>query len=423
MKLLITGATGYIGQRLVCAAQTSGHQVFIAGRAPGNIFFDLSKPQPVVLPEKFDAVLHLAAITSSSATNPDAEIGAAEQLIDAAVLQNSRFIFVSSQASREDAPTDYGRTKWQIEQRVLAVNGHVVRPGQVYGGFESGLFGVLATAIRKLPAYPAFIPAPSIQPVHVDDLVAALLSCASNGALQSSIFNIGAETPISFTRFLQSISKYWIGRLRVPIPVPVLLIRLVITAVGEKLRTKLGLERLNSLFDLQPMQTQPDLQRLGIKLRSLDSGMHRSGLRRRRDLALEGQALLSYVIGTKAPSELIRKYISCIEQLRNGRAIGLKERYLNIPKLIHLIDLKNINKIDLGQEFIWRLNAAVFISETSIIGAERFLGIGHSSNLLNNGFCIFSAVVQEMLWRIVRLLMMPIIKNPFDVKANSEKQA
>lgn len=423
MKLLITGATGYIGLRLVRAAQASGHQVFIAGRASGNIFFDLSKPQPVVLPEKFDAILHLAAITSSSATNPDAEIGAAEQLIDAAVLQNSRVIFVSSQASREDAPTDYGRTKWQIEQRVLAANGHVVRPGQVYGGFESGLFGVLATAVRKLPAYPAFIPAPSIQPVHVDDLVAALLSCASNGALQSSIFNIGAETPISFTRFLQSISKYWIGRLRVPIPVPVLLIRLVITAIGEKLRTKLGLERLNSLFDLQPMQTQHDLQRLGIKLRSLDSGMHRSGLRKRRDLALEGQALLSYVFGTKTSSELIRKYIRCIEQLRNGRAIGLKERYLNIPKLIHLIDLKNINNIDLGQEFIWRLNAAVLISEASIIGAERFLGIGHSSNLISNGFCIFSAVVQEILWRIVRVLMMPIIKNPFALKTDSEKQA
>ena len=135
------------------------------------------------------------------------------------------------------------------------------------------------------------------------------------------------------------------------------------------------------------------------------------------------QALLSYVFGTKTSSELIRKYIRCIEQLRNGRAIGLKERYLNIPKLIHLIDLKNINNIDLGQEFIWRLNAAVLISEASIIGAERFLGIGHSSNLISNGFCIFSAVVQEILWRIVRVLMMPIIKNPFALKTDSEKQA
>lgn len=422
MKLLITGATGYIGQRLIRAAKDGGHQVVIAGRSSAEVTFDLSNPQPLQLNESFDAVFHLAAITSASATNPEAEINAARYLFHAAAKQGARVIFVSSQASREDAPTDYGRTKWQIEQLAVAANGCILRPGQVYGGFESGLFGVLATVVRKLPAYPAFLPAPKIQPVHVDDLVSALLICANTRGIETGVFNIGAEQPVSFTRFLQGIERYWVRRFRVPAPIPVVLVRLAIRLVGHNLRTKLGLERLNSLFDLKPMETRDDLRRLGLQLRTLENGLYRSGDSRRRDLAIEGHGLLRYVLGAKPSQGLIRKYIRCVELLRDGHPLTLKPYYLRWSALLHLIDAAKVDQSSAMQEFVWRLNAAVVIAEASPLGAQRFLGLGQSSGFLVNGFKISFAVAQEIFWRILRVLATPFIKSPFNHKARREDQ-
>lgn len=423
MKLLITGATGYIGQRLALAAKDGGHQIVIAGRLSADVTFDLSNPQPLHLHETFDAVFHLAAVTSASATNSEAEINAARYLFQAAAQQGARVIFVSSQASREDAPTNYGRTKWQIEQLAIASNGCALRPGQVYGGFESGLFGVLAAVVRKLPAYPAFLPAPRIQPVHVDDLVAALLSCATTKGLESAILSIGAEQPVSFTKFLQGIQRYWVRRFRIPAPVPVVLVRLAINLLGHRLRTKLGLERLNSLFDLKPMETRDDLRRLGIQLRPLENGLHRSGDSRKRDLVIEGHGLLRYVLGVKPTQGLIRKYVRCVELLRQGRPLTLKPCYLKWTALLHLIDTSNISKSSAAQEFVWRLNAAVVIAEASPLGASRLLGLGQPYGFLVNGFNITIAITQEVFWRILRVLAKPFIRNPFSHKSIREDLA
>lgn len=423
MKLLITGATGYIGQRFVRAAKGAGHQIVIAGRSSAEVVFDLSNPQPLQLKEPFDAVFHLAAITSASATNPEAEINAARYLFHAAALQGARVIFVSSQASRVDAPTDYGRTKWQIERLAIASNGCVLRPGQVYGSFESGLFGVLATVVRKLPAYPAFLPAPRIQPVHVDDLVAALLSAATTKGVETAILSIGAERPVSFTKFLHGIQRYWVRRFRIPAPVPVVLVRLAISLVGQTLRTKLGLERLNSLFDLKPMETSDDLRRLGIQLRTLENGLHRSGDSRKRDLAIEGQGLLRYVLGTRPTKGLIRKYVRCIESLRDDRPLTLKPCYLRWTVLLHLIDTANTDQSFAIQEFVWRLNAAVVIAEASPLGAKRLLGLGQSCGFLINSFNITISIVQEVFWRALSVIAKPFIRNPFNHKTIREDQA
>lgn len=409
MKLLITGATGYIGQRLVKAAELQGYEVVKAGRET----FDLLSPKPFVMPDGVDSVLHLAAITDAKLSKPAAEIKAASFLFNAAALSGARVIFVSSQAARQDAPTDYGRTKWQIEELALGANGCVVRPGQVYGGFESGLFGVLSTVVRKLPCYPAFLPAPKIQPVHADDLVAALLSCVKTPGLELSILNIGAATPISFSSFLSAIAHYWVRRNRLQLPIPVFLIRLVISALGSKLSSKFGLERLSSLFDLKPMETAADLNRLGITLRPLPSGMSRSGNNRRRDLAFEGHALLQYVLKAKPDFALVRRYVRCIEQLRGGWGIGVPSLILRNPHLLALFDQRGQSASEGVEEFAWRLSAAMVLAEASTKGATRFLSTGKQSGFFMNGLTMSGALGMEIFWRIALMISKPFYRPSF----------
>jgi NADH dehydrogenase len=410
MKIVVTGATGYIGERLVRHAVSLGHEVIAASRRPVNsqiewIPFDLSVANEISFPNKIDAVFHLAAATTMN-IDPAMEIGAAQGLIKSGEQVGAKFIFVSSQTASENAPTAYGKTKWEIEKLILASGGWIVRPGQVYGGAERGLFGVLVSVVRKLPVIPAFLPAAKIQPVHVDDLVLALLRCAESTSIPSSVLCIGASQPISFTHFLRTIALMRLRRIRLPVPVPVALVRLAGVVIGARLRTKLGLDRLSSLFDLPAMLTECDMQSLGLSLRPLSSGMTRSGNDRRRSLIREGLALLTYMLRVRPTPALVRRYVRCIERIRGGQALTLPQFVFRFPACIALLEQSGT----VDAEIIWRLNASVNFAEASVQGARRFLAIGETSNFFTNGVLMTCAVTSEMWWRMLRLIAAPVLR-------------
>jgi len=126
------------------------------------------------------------------------------------------------------------------------------------------------------------------------------------------------------------------------------------------------------------METAADLNRLGITLRPLPSGMSRSGNNRRRDLTYEGRALLQYVLKTKPSFNLVRRYVRCIEQLRGGGIVEVPWLLLSNPHLIALIDQPGKSASKGDEEFAWRLNAVMVLAEASTKGAIRFLNAGNS---------------------------------------------
>lgn len=415
MKIVVTGATGYVGERLVRHALSQGHEVIAASRRPSSpqadwIPFDLSSASEIRLPYGIDAVFHLAATTSSNAIDPEMEVVAARRLIQAAEQAGARIVFVSSQTAREDAPTSYGRTKWRIEKLVLTAGGLVVRPGQVYGGPERALFGVLTSFMRRLRVIPAFFPSPKIQPIHIDDLVAALLNCAESNSVPSSVLCVGATKPVTFTDFLRTIALVRLRRRRLPIPVPVILVRIAGVAIGTRLRARFGLDRLTSLFDLLPMETERDLRLLGISLRSLSSGMARSGDGRRHNVIREGQALLHYVLKVRPTPALVRRYVRGIESARGGQPLYLPELLLRMPVAIALLDDSSLLSTPSGADFSWRLNAAVVLAEASVQGARRFLAIGEPSGFFSDLVLMAYAVALELWWRVLRWVTGPILR-------------
>ena len=411
MRLLVTGATGYIGERLCRRARADGHEVIAATRhRPQDariewVPFDFAAYNELRLPAQVDVVIHLAAVTRHDAVDPETEIAAARHLIAAALQGGATFIFVSSQVARADAPTLYGRTKWQIERIALDAGGWAVRPGQVYGGPERGLFGVLVDAVRKLPAIPAFVPAPRIQPIHLDDLVDGLLRCCASPPGTPRVLCLGSETPVSFTDFLGAIARDRVGRDRPPLPIPVVLVRLVVTLLGANLSSRSGLDKLNSLFDLPAMRTSDDLAALGMTLRPLSSGMTKRGEDGRRRLIREGRALLAYVLKTEPPVGSIKRYVRGIEDLRGGQAMGLPAWMLNRPATIALLDAPSTQATTRGQEFHWRLDAAIVLAEASVQGATRFLGLGGRSGLVIDGLRMAGAVFRAAAWRLLGLMM------------------
>lgn len=417
IKIAITGATGYIGSSLSLIAATKGHDVVRMVRQKPSIYdesyfhFDLESSEEILLPMDTDVVVHLAANTSAhSPMNNEAEITAVHRLIRSTKKVDARFIFVSSQTAREDAPTSYGQTKWRIEQYVLAAGGLVVRPGQVYGGQLRGLYGSLVNSVIKLKALPAFLPTPKIQPIHVDDLSEGLLRIAERDDLNSGVYCLAACVPVSFSFFLAEIAKSRLRCKRFLVPVPVIAVNFFGAVIGSTWQNKLGLMRLRSLFALPEMRTESDLNNLGLSLRSISAGLHPSGDDRRRNLLLEGQGLLAYILKEQPNRIMSRRYARAIESLRGGRAMGLSKIFLNYPILLSLLDKRSWGDESLGVEFICRLDAATLLAEASPIGAMRFLGLGHERRLSGCMLSLGYTLMAEVCWLLARAILSPVIR-------------
>ena len=99
-----------------------------------------------------------------------------------------------------------------------------------------------------------------------------------------------------------------------------------------------------------------------------------------------------------------------VENLRDGQSIGLPAFFLRCPTLISLIEPYSwIDKV-LGAEFLWRLDAATMLAEATPFGATRFLGFGAKQGLLSSLILMTNAVLNEIFWRILRIITLPIIR-------------
>jgi NADH dehydrogenase len=256
---------------------------------------------------------------------------------------------------------------------------------------------------------PAFLPAPKVQPIHVYDLAEGLLKIVERDDIPSCVLCLGSPEPISFTHFLLAIADIRVRRHRFFIPVPVVVIKLLGGAVGGRLRMRLGLERLKSLFELPVMNTACDLRRLGISLRSLPSGMHRSGDDRRRQLIGEGRALLTYVLKERPGTGLLCRYVRAVENLRGGWPLGLPTWALALPATLALFEDHAFASWASNKDFAWRLHAATALAEATTRGACRFLGLARSPSVLVSLLDIARAGLAEISWRLLRIACAPLL--------------
>ncbi len=205
MRVLITGATGFLGTRLAAALLAQDVEVRALVRATSKtealralgvecVLGSLNPPQRLEgAVAGMDAVVHAAgggrgrAPAQLYADNRDTTA----HLLDACRGRVSRLVLVSSLAAHgpsesgvardpasPHAPTShYGRSKAEAEQVVLASRQElrvtIVRPPAVYGPGDSGMLPVFRTASSGWALLPA--PARGASMVHLDDCVDAIV--------------------------------------------------------------------------------------------------------------------------------------------------------------------------------------------------------------------------------------------------------
>jgi len=225
--IAITGATGFVGRRVLALAN---RPIRALTRRP-------QPPQPGVewvlgnlddahalarLCDGAAAVLHIAGVVNA----PDAAgfragnvTGTANML--AAAAQVPRFVHVSSLAAREPGLSMYGASKAEGDALVRAGAGDwvIVRPPGVYGPGDAEMRDLFALARLGLGVAPGG-PDARISLIHVDDLARALLALADGGPSRETVeIDDGAGSGHSHGDFARAIAAAQ-GRRALVLPVP-----------------------------------------------------------------------------------------------------------------------------------------------------------------------------------------------------------
>ena len=232
MTSFVTGATGFIGQRLLVGLEANGEGVRILSRNPHpdyeTVVCDL---QYEAIPEDgldgVDTVFHLAGFTHDlrdasklehlyRALNVDATVRLIELAVRSGVKQ---FVFVSSVKAggydEDQGSPDgvYGQTKREAELKFLDIGRQsemlvsIVRPSLVYGAGVKGNLALMRRGIEQgwFPPIPETENRRSM--IHVDDLVRALLLTAENKRANGEIFIVTDGVPHSSREIYEAICQ------------------------------------------------------------------------------------------------------------------------------------------------------------------------------------------------------------------------
>jgi uncharacterized protein YbjT (DUF2867 family) len=273
VRVLIAGASGFIGAHLARACASAGHEVFCGGRhpppnIPGAQHFLLDYTEPRTLKplakelRGIEVVVNAVGILRPRGTQTfeALHVSGPRTLFGAAAAAGvRRIIQVSALGAESQAPSAYHRSKSEADRALMAlpVDWAVVMPSLVYGpgGASARMFDTLAS----LP----LIPVPGdglqpIQPVHIADVTLALLRLVESPLELRCILPVVGAEPMTLAHFLQSLrTSFGMPSTRVlSVPPPLMT---AAARVGDHLpaaflsRETLGMLERGSVGDVAPL--------------------------------------------------------------------------------------------------------------------------------------------------------------------------
>jgi len=222
-RVVVTGASGFIGTALAPRLLAAGHLLRLMIRrppeappAPGAevVSGDLTSPESLrAAVAGADAVIHLGAATSVGRLDPAlayrVNVGGASALIETCRAAGCRRVVVlSTQHVHLRRCGVYGRTK-RIADTLFADSGldvTILRPSLVYGPGSRGVFVKLAGLVRRLPVIPVIGPGTwELRPVYLDDVVTLIVETLARPDMIGRTYDVGGTERTTYNDFLAAI--------------------------------------------------------------------------------------------------------------------------------------------------------------------------------------------------------------------------
>ncbi len=264
MKVLVTGATGFVGSHLCDKLHSQGHEVYSLVRSeakaqklnlPGEyIQGDLSdasiKRWIKDLPSDLNCVIHTAGIVSAkhSVTFAKTNQIATQDLINHLKTKYEsklHFVLISSQAAAGPSATAcdetiesnpvsaYGFSKLAAEQALQELapeswDTSIIRPPMVIGPRDTAVLDVFKMVKGRI------VTAPGIKAknkrysvVNVYDLVDAIILCANQSNVRNEIYFVNSIEEVTFEQLINQISKSLGVKKVIFLGIPIFILRII----------------------------------------------------------------------------------------------------------------------------------------------------------------------------------------------------
>lgn len=213
MKVLVTGATGFTGSRVVPLLLQSGYQVRCLTRATSDrsplsaltvewVTGDLSNPETLTAALRgVDALVNIASLG----------FGHAESILRSAKEAGvRRGIFISTTAIFTQLNAGSKSVRLAAEEAIQAsgLDYTILRPTMIYGSPSDRNMWRLIRLLRITPIMPIFGDGQSLQqPIFVDDVAQAVLRALQTDATIGKSYNIAGKAPLAYNQVIDMVAS------------------------------------------------------------------------------------------------------------------------------------------------------------------------------------------------------------------------
>ena len=218
MKILLTGANGYIGSRLLLLLLEAGHTVVALVRHPGSLpltshplltilYADLLKAETLktAIPHDIDIAFYLVhAMSYSRHDFPAMEEKTAQNFLEALRGTAVKQIIYLSGLANDKYLSPHLTSRYKTESLIKAsgIPYTILRAGIVIGS-GSASFEIIRDLVDKLPVMiaPKWVNN-RCQPVAITDILRYLMQVMGNSQCIDQVFDIGGPDILSYKQML-----------------------------------------------------------------------------------------------------------------------------------------------------------------------------------------------------------------------------
>ena len=293
MRVLLTGATGYVGGVLLPELEQRGYQVRCLARRPQKLAGKTGPATEVLAGDAsdsadlaracqgIDTVYWLVHSMESGVDFERADRLAAELFAAAAKAAGvRRIIYLGGLGADDDRLSAHLRSRHEVGAILRASGLDVVEfRASIIIGAGSFSFDLVRTLVERLPVMicPAWLATPT-QPIAIADVVAYLVAAIELPSGPPRIFEIGGPDKVSYGAIMREYARQR-GLRRLMIPVPVLTPRL--SSLWLKLVTprysKVGRKLIDGLKNPTVVTNQAARQEFAIRPRDLTTAVCEAG--------------------------------------------------------------------------------------------------------------------------------------------------